>query len=65
MNSKPISEARDSDLRLSMVALQRAAQRARELAVQTNTRLVVSRKNASGQVAPMTDQPPVPQHTDG
>lgn len=64
MNSKPITEARDSDLRLSMVALQRAAQRARELAAQTNTRLVVNRQGTSGQVAPVTGQQPTHQQTD-
>ena len=32
MNKQPIENARDADLRLSSQALQRAAQRARELA---------------------------------
>lgn len=43
MNPKPIEQARDSDLRLSFVALQRAAQRAREIAEQTGTAIVISR----------------------
>lgn len=42
MNKQPIETARDSDLRLSPQALRRAAQRARELAVQTGTSLIVS-----------------------
>ena len=43
MNKRPITEARDSDLRLSEAAMQRAAERARELAHTTGTALVVSR----------------------
>lgn len=43
MNPKPIEQARDADLRLSFVALQRAAQRAREIAEQTGTAIVTSR----------------------
>lgn len=43
MNRQPIETARDTDLRLSPQALRRAAQRARELAAQTGTALVVSR----------------------
>lgn len=42
MNKQPIESARDSDLRLSQQAMDRAAQRARELARQTGTPLVVS-----------------------
>ena len=37
----PLSEARDADARNTVVALQRAAKRARELAAQTATPLVV------------------------
>ena len=43
MNKQPIDQARDRDLRLSQVALQRAAQRARDLAKATGTTIVVSR----------------------
>ncbi len=43
MNAQPISTAKDRDLRLSEVALQRAAKKAREVAVQTGTHVVVSR----------------------
>lgn len=42
MNTRPISEAKDSDLRLSQTALERAAKRARELAAQTGTELIIS-----------------------
>ena len=43
MNTKPITEARDADLRLSMVALERAALRARAIATQTGTAIAVYR----------------------
>ena len=43
MNGKPLENARSSDLRGSWQALQRAAQRAREVAVQTGTAIVVSK----------------------
>jgi hypothetical protein len=43
MNTKPIEEARDADLRFSHAALLRAAQRARALAQATGTAIVVSR----------------------
>ncbi|MDP1651335.1 MAG: hypothetical protein Q8L56_01285 [Rhodocyclaceae bacterium] len=43
MNKQPIERARDADLRLSGVALRRAAQQARELARKTGTSVVVSR----------------------
>jgi hypothetical protein len=42
MNRQPIDHARDPDLRHSLPALRRAAQRARELARQTGTAIVVS-----------------------
>jgi len=42
MNRDPIDSAHDPDLRHSLPALRRAAQRARELARQTGTAIVVS-----------------------
>jgi hypothetical protein len=42
MNKQPINQARDRDLRLSEVAMQRAAQRAHALAKATGTTIVVS-----------------------
>ena len=41
MNRQPIDHARDPDLRHSLPALRRAAQRARELARQTGTAIVI------------------------
>ena len=43
MNGKPISEANDPDLRNVDAALKRAALRAREIAKQSGTKLVVNR----------------------
>jgi len=43
MNNRPIDTARDPDLRHSYQALLRAAKRAREVAVQTGTLIVISR----------------------
>ncbi|MDN5850932.1 MAG: hypothetical protein L0I62_00900 [Gammaproteobacteria bacterium] len=42
MSNKPITEAEDPDLRHSLAALRRAALRAREVAIRTGTRLIVS-----------------------
>jgi len=44
MSTKPIEQALDADIRLSKVALLRAAQRARDIARNTGT-LVVIRRN--------------------
>jgi hypothetical protein len=52
MNPKPIEEARDKDLRLSLPALRQAARRAREVAVQTGTCIVVSRDGVLEHIAP-------------
>ncbi len=43
MNKAPIETARDADLQRSLAAMQRAAQRAHEVARSTGTALVVSR----------------------
>jgi len=43
MNGKPISEANDPDLRNVDAALKRAAARAREIARQSGTKIVVNR----------------------
>ena len=42
MNTQPISAARDADLRLSVIALHRAAMRAKELAQQSGGVIVNS-----------------------
>lgn len=52
MNKQPIEMARDPDLRLSAVALQRAARRAHELAHQTGTAVVISRDGVVLHVQP-------------
>lgn len=67
MNKLPIEKAKDADLRLSPAALRRAAQRARELARQTGTAIVVSRQGVVQQLpqpaaavdqAPSVQEPP-------
>ena len=45
MIKHPPALPRDPDLRKSLAALQRAAQRARELAIQTNTLLFICNKS--------------------
>jgi LDH2 family malate/lactate/ureidoglycolate dehydrogenase len=42
INTQPIEQAHDRDLRLSQVAMQRAAQRAHDLAKATGTTIVIS-----------------------
>lgn len=41
MNTRDISEAKDPDLRASVVAMQRAAKLARTIAMQTDTGIVI------------------------
>ncbi|MCB1634846.1 MAG: hypothetical protein KDI51_09670 [Xanthomonadales bacterium] len=43
MSIRPISEAKCPDLRGSVAAMQRAAELAREIAIQTNTGIVIVR----------------------
>lgn len=52
MNKRPISEARDRDIRLSEVALQRAVQRAHDLARATGTSIVISRNGVVEHIEP-------------
>ncbi len=52
MNKQPIETAKDADLRLSPAAMHRAAQRARELAMQTGTFIVVSHQGVIGRLDP-------------
>lgn len=52
MNTKTINQAKNADLRGSWPALQRAAQRARELAAQTGTELIISRDGAIERIRP-------------
>jgi len=43
MTQRDLSQAKDADLRASLAAMQRAAEMARQTAIQTNTSLVVVR----------------------
>ena len=52
MNKKPIEEAQDPDLRSSKPALIRAAQRAREIAIKTDTYLIVSHNGVIEKIKP-------------
>ncbi|MCI0419568.1 MAG: hypothetical protein L0312_10155 [Acidobacteria bacterium] len=52
MNPKSIEQARDPDLRNSLVALKRAAKRARETALRTKTRVVIARDGKWVRVSP-------------
>lgn len=45
MNPRPLEEAKDPDIRNSLQALQRAAQRAREIAIQTGTGIIIQQDN--------------------
>lgn len=53
-NIKPLSEARDLDVRHVEAALKRAAESARRLAEQTHTKLVIVNK---GNTTPVRAQP--------
>jgi len=57
VNPKPIELARDSDMRLSLVALQRAARRAHEIAEQTGTAIVISRNGILEHLQPRLESP--------
>lgn len=59
MNTRPIETAQDPDLRLSVHAIERAALRAREIARNTDTALVVSQNGVielllPGQIVELT-----------
>jgi hypothetical protein len=67
VNKQPIETAHDADLRLSLQAMRRAAQRARELAMQTGTAIVVSRNGVVEHIRPHREttnlqalEPPAP-----
>ena len=67
MNKQPIEAARDADLRLLPQAMQRAARRARELATQTGTAIVISRDGVIEHIHPQPEpsstqvqEPPAP-----
>lgn len=58
MNPRPIETARDPDLRLSQPAMHRAAQRARALATQTGTAIVVSHNGIIERINPTAEPMP-------
>lgn len=57
MNPKTLDQAKSAELRGSWLALQRAAQRARELAAQTGTELIVSRHGVIERSKPVLQSP--------
>lgn len=56
MNTKSLDQAKNDDLRGSWQALQRAAQRARALAAQTGTELIVGRPGRIERIRPQSAQ---------
>lgn len=52
MNTKDISEAQNPDLRASVAAMQRAAELARQTAIQTGTDLIVIRDGKLTRIPP-------------
>jgi len=58
MNPKPIEQAKDPAVRASLAAMERAARRAREVAVRTGTRLVRVRNGKLVLVKPDGDRSP-------
>lgn len=62
MNKQPIEQARDRDLRLSSVAMQRAALRAHALAKATGTTIVVSHDGVIEHLKPELQEDPSPKN---
>lgn len=63
MNPRPLNDAHDPDIRLSLAALQRAAQRAHQLAMQTGTPIVVSHSGVLEYLPPPANAAPAsPEH---
>ena len=58
MNQKKIELAKDPDLAGSWVAIRRAAKRVKQVAVSTNTELVVLRDGKRVRVKPGVEQKP-------
>lgn len=57
MKTKAITEAKDSDLRSSTAALNRAARLARETAIRTGTNLVVVKDGRLARIPPQVLRP--------
>ena len=58
MNKQPIEQANDRDLRLSQVAMQRAAQRAQDIAKATGTAIVISHDGVIEHLTPKPQEIP-------
>lgn len=56
MNDKPLESAKDPDLRFSHQAMRRAALKAREIAAQTGTAIVITERGVMREVHPTADQ---------
>lgn len=56
MNKQPIDQAKDRDLRLSEIAMQRAAKRAQEIAKATGTSIVISRNGVIQHITPQAQE---------
>lgn len=52
MNPKPISQAKDPDLRNAQAAMNRAALAARKIAIQTNTSLIIVQQGQLREIPP-------------
>lgn len=61
MNKQPIDQAKDRDLRLSEIAMQRAAKRAQELAKATGTSIVISRNGVIQHITPQAQETSTPK----
>lgn len=56
MNQQPIEQADNADLRGSWPALQRAAERARAIAAQTSTYVVIAREGVIEHIQPQSEK---------
>ncbi len=64
MNQNAIEQAKDRDMASSFVAIRRAAKRARQVAAQTGTALVVRHGEQIDRIQ-VTDQDALPKQTAG
>ena len=64
-NDRPLEESKNVDLRNTRPALERAAVRARELAIRTKTQLIVSRNGVIERLTPWLDADELGDATEG
>lgn len=64
MNKNPIEQAKDHDMASSINAIRRAAKRARQIAAQTGTALIVRHGEQIDRVT-VSDQEALPKQTAG